>query len=83
MSGALWTEEVRTRQRLDQMLWPRLLSVAERSWHKAKWEEMSGPAMKQERAEDWRDFANTLGYKEYPRLEQMGIQPYLPPPGVM
>ena len=82
MSGALWTEEVRTKARLDQMLWPRMLAVAERAWHRADWEELQGSEMTAARARDWRDFANTLGYRELPRMEAMGVQFYQPPPGV-
>ena len=38
MQAQLWTETVRTTEQLHEMLFPRLLAVAERAWHKAPWE---------------------------------------------
>jgi len=38
IQGQLWTELVRTWDQMDGMIFPRLLCVAERGWHKASWE---------------------------------------------
>jgi hexosaminidase len=84
MSGVLWTEEVRTEKRLSEMLWPRMLAVAERAWHRASWEHLTPDDSEgqRQRAEDWTHFANTVGYREMERLQAMGVHGYLPPPGV-
>ena len=34
----MWSELVRTPERMHSMLFPRLLAVAERAWHQAVWE---------------------------------------------
>ena len=67
---------------MHQMLWPRMLAVAERAWHKAEWEEIYDQKMYAARAMDWVRFANTLGHRELKRLEKMGIDFYLPLPGI-
>ena len=79
----MWSELIRTPDRLYSMLWPRLLALAERSWHKAKWESMEvEEERKQGRKYDWLDFANTVGHKELKRLEQLGVTYYLHRPGI-
>ena len=67
---------------LHHQLFPRLLALAERAWHKAPWEsESDRKKMHFLRQEDWERFANTLGYKELSRLDEQGIAYFLPPPG--
>ena len=73
----VWTERIRTRSQLDEMLFPRLIAFAERAWHRALWEQS---AQKPSSA-DWTTFANKLGQKELKRLENRGISYYLPLPG--
>ena len=83
MEACLWSELVRNSERFEYMLFPRLLAVAERAWHTADWEMATNVKEYNTRLEkDWRDFANTLGYKELRRLEQLGVRYRLPPPGV-
>lgn len=66
------------------MAFPRLLAVAERAWHKASWEYVENPEERKSfRQRDWKTFAKTLGYKELPRLEKMGVHYRVAPPGVM
>ena len=83
MQAHLWSENIRDSNRLDYMAFPRLLAVAERSWHKAKFEDASLPLDRRFQLErqDWEDFANTLGYKELRRLEQIGVKYRIPLPG--
>ena len=82
MSGALWSETVRTADQMHGMIFPRLLALAERAWHKASWETVKDNAERvKQRDKDWEKFANTLGYKELARLDKMKISYYLPPPG--
>lgn len=95
VEAALWSEVVRTSDEMDSMLFPRLLALAERSWHKADWETMDTdcpagdaadqcPKLKVQRDArllSWTKFANTVGYKELRRLEAHGVSYYLPRPG--
>ena len=74
---------VRTQERLDYMLFPRLLAVAERAWHEADWQSApTASLMRSRRTQDWEQFANTVGHRELRNLEQRGIKYRLPPPGV-
>jgi len=83
VEASLWTEMVRTSEQVDYMLFPRLLAVAERAWHKADWQSAeTSSQMRARRFQDWEQFANTVGYKELRNLEHHGIQYRLSPPGV-
>ena len=82
MSGAFWSETVRTPKQLYSLIHPRLLALAERAWHKAKWENTTDMAERdREKAEDWERFSNSLGYKELARLDKLNVEYHLPPPG--
>ncbi|MDO3383595.1 family 20 glycosylhydrolase [Gilvimarinus algae] len=80
IQGQVWTETIRTPEQLEQMVYPRLLALAERAWHKASWEGTQ-PATEQ-RLEDYRGFLSSFE-KELPRLVAAGVSPYLPPPGAV
>lgn len=92
MSAQVWSEVVRTDDELEYRLFPRLLSVAERAWHRADWEldyqagrEFKGgethfvdvKALEQE----WVRFANLLGQRELAKIDTQGIAYRLPVPG--
>ncbi|KAK3103352.1 hypothetical protein FSP39_018661 [Pinctada imbricata] len=82
MQGQLWTELVRTADQMDAMIFPRLIALAERAWHKASWESVKDEKSQQLLMKaDWCKFANTLGYKELRRLDKLGITYHIPPPG--
>lgn len=84
MAGALWTETVRTADQMDSMIYPRLLALAERAWHKASWEDLKDESERnKKRTEDWTNFANALGHRELGRLDKMSAKYYVPPPGAM
>ena len=81
IESALWGETVRTAEQMYIMLFPRLLAVAERAWHKASWEEVTDRlARERERTGDWERFANTITYRELGRLDEMGVPYRVPPP---
>lgn len=80
LQGQIWSETIRTAAQLEQMLYPRLLALAERAWHKAKWEQ---DANQTERQRDWLGFAQRIGKVEYQRLADSGTGFYLPPPGAI
>ena len=64
------------------MVYPRLLAVAERAWHKAPWEDvMDEEERVSQRDAAWGRYANTLGYKELARLDEVGVEYRVPLPG--
>jgi hexosaminidase len=86
LEGSLWSETVRTRQQLEAMIFPRMLALAERAWHRAPWEPADGAdvaARIDRRAldADWERFANLLGHKELPKLDRARIHYRLEVPG--
>ncbi|XP_012942012.1 uncharacterized protein LOC101851597 [Aplysia californica] len=82
MEATAFSETTRTQEQLHDRLFPRLLAVAERAWHKASWESMPpSTARDTARDVDWADFARSLGERELPRLSEIGVQYRLPPPG--
>ena len=79
MQGLLWSETVRTSEQFENKVFPRLLAVAERAWHRALWEGGQDPRERGAgRDRDWVKFANTLGYKELARLDRMGVKYRVP-----
>ncbi|XP_067654006.1 uncharacterized protein [Haliotis asinina] len=82
MQGQLWSETVRTQENLFYMIFPRMLALAERAWHKASWEDiMEEETRNAEKRKDWINFANSLGYQELPALDKLNITYRVPPPG--
>ena len=86
MEGALWSETVRSQDQLEYMVFPRLLALAERAWHRAAWEPSDGTDYTAEidleaLAADWERFANTLGHKELPKLDKAGVHYRIEVPG--
>lgn len=83
MQGHLWTETVRTSDQMYSMIFPRLLALAERAWHKASWERIADKKERDaKRKENWKEFANKVGYRELGRLDKMGVVYHVKPPGV-
>ncbi|ESO84390.1 hypothetical protein LOTGIDRAFT_236342 [Lottia gigantea] len=82
VQGQLWTELVRTSEQFGEMIFPRLLSLAERGWYKAEWEDFDDDTERKiHQDKDWVFFANALGYKELQRLDDCDMAYYIPPPG--
>lgn len=81
MQGQVWTESIRTSEQLEQMIYPRVMALAERAWAKAVWED-DKPNV-QNRLQDWAIFTNTLTQKELPKIAAAGSSFYLPPPGAV
>lgn len=79
MQGQVWSETIRTEEQVLAMIFPRILSVAERAWHKAPWEgEKVDTAT---RAKDWSQFAAAVGLKELTKLANGDVSINLPVPG--
>ncbi len=79
LQGQLWSETVRNAKQLEQMIYPRLLPLAERAWHQASWE--GNKAEQKRRDADWQQFAAVMTRRELPKLDKAGVAYYLPPPG--
>jgi hexosaminidase len=87
LQGHVWGENVRNRARLDYLLLPRLIAVAERAWAKDPvWTSIADPAERSARMDrDWNEFANRLGQRELARLDAVSSTPLqyrIPVPGV-
>ena len=92
IQGQLWSETTRSDTMAEYKLFPRLFALAERAWHKANWAvpyNYNGAqysqdthtfteTLKSKRDQQWRLFANTIGQKALPKLEQEQVFYRLP-----
>ncbi|WP_105103065.1 family 20 glycosylhydrolase [Microbulbifer pacificus] len=90
IQGQLWSETTRTDEMVEYKVFPRLLALAERAWHKAEWElppreqkfdRESNLVDKTLLAEDWLSFSAALGNKELYKLDLGGVNYRIPLPG--
>jgi hexosaminidase len=91
MQGQTWSETIRTDDQYYEMVFPRVLAVAERAWHRASWELDWSPGTtynrttdlvpKRELAADYNGFVSALGCRELVKLRKLGILYRVPPPG--
>ncbi|MBQ4851896.1 family 20 glycosylhydrolase [Pseudoalteromonas sp. MMG012] len=81
MQGQVWSETIRTEEQVLAMIFPRILSVAERAWHKAKWE--GDDIAIKPFSNDWQSFSAALAIKELPKLVASGVNVNLPVPGAV
>lgn len=82
IQGELWSETVRTQSQFGSMVFPRMLSMAERAWHKAAWESETDVTKRDAaRRADWEAFAKLVGSKELTTLEGFGLDYQVRPPG--
>ena len=80
IQGQLWSETVKTPQRFEYMLFPRLLALAERAWAPTP----AWTKNQQLYAQAWNMFANRLGQLELPRLDRIFKVHYrVPTPGAI
>ncbi|OJJ19705.1 hypothetical protein BKI52_19425 [marine bacterium AO1-C] len=81
IQGQLWSETVKTPQRFEYMLFPRLIALAERAWApQPSWIKNQKLYIK-----NWNEFANRLGQRELLRLDQSfgEIHYRIPTPGAV
>jgi hexosaminidase len=97
IQGQLWSENVRTDDMVEHKVFPRLLALAERAWHLADWavpynyqgasysssSSVFTEKMQATRDKKWSGFANTLGQKEFDKLELADISYRLPTVGAI
>ncbi len=71
IQGQLWSENTKSPQMLEYMLFPKLLALAERAWRQpTEWSKIANPQHRLALLnKDWNVFANTLGKKELKRLD--------------
>lgn len=79
IQGQVWSETLRTAEQLEAMVYPRLLALAERAWHRAEWE--SAQPDKDVRLRDFIEFSGLLVSREMARLAQADVALHLRPPG--
>ena len=90
IQAQLWSETIRTDTRVDYMLFPRLLALAERAWSPADWApayqagatyEWNDARVDRARLDaGWQDFARRVA-AQFPQLESIGIAYRVAPPG--
>jgi len=87
IQSAVWGENIKSTQRLEYMLLPRLLGFAERAWAKdPDWATEKDPAKSDALYDQaWVNFLNVLGKRELPRLDYIdgGFGYRIPKPGVI
>ena len=87
LQSAVWGENIKSPERLEYMMLPRLLAFAERAWSKdPDW--ATGPAGAKTDSlyqAAWVNFVNVLGKRELPRLSYYsgGYNYRVPKPGVV
>ena len=87
LQGALWSETIRSSERSEYMLLPKLLGLAERAWAKEPRWAVEADAEKGRIAYQnaWSQFVNVLGKRELPRLDTYGggFNYRIPTPGAV
>ncbi len=86
VQGLLWSENNVSTTRLEYMLLPKLLGLAERAWSKdPEWATTSDPSQSDKLyKQSWIEFVNILGKRELPRLTfyNGGYSYRIPEPGL-
>lgn len=87
IQGQLWGENAKGRERMEYLVFPKLLGRAERAWAaQPAWATIEDHAERNAHlARAWNRFANALGQRELPRLDYLygGVRYRLPPPGAV
>lgn len=84
---ALWGENIKSNERLEYMILPRMLAFAERAWGKdPDWATETNAAKSDSLYQiAWVNFLNVIGKRELPRLDYLngGYSYRIPKPGVI
>ncbi|SAL61764.1 beta-N-acetylhexosaminidase [Caballeronia peredens] len=83
IQGQAWAEVMRNDQQFEYMVYPRVLALAERAWHRAAWERpyrdgeryKLGDTDKVDKAalaQDWAGFMSVVQNRELPKLTRAG-----------
>ena len=86
VQGLLWAEAVTSPAKMEYLLLPKLMGLAERAWSKdPSWAtEKDSAKAKTLYDQAWSQFVNVLGKRELPRLDYYngGYQYRIPTPGI-
>jgi len=80
IQGQIWCETITSSEKLEYMVFPKMLAIAERAWAaEPSWSEGNEKLQ----AEDWNRFVNTIGQMELRKLDNKfdGIGYRIPLPG--
>lgn len=87
LQGCLWGENIKTPERMEYMIFPSILGLAERAWaQNPAWATEPDTAKSEVMYQQaWSAFLNTLGKRELPRLTYLngGYAYHIPKPGVI
>lgn len=87
IQGQVWSETIRGPEKLEYMIFPKLLGLAERGWAADPvWVDIQNrDARFAELEKDWNIFVNMLGQRELPRLDYLsgGVNYRIPLPGAI
>lgn len=87
IQSPLWSEIIKTPERFEYMLLPKLFGVAERAWAKdPEWATETDPAKSNiAYTQVWSEFLNIVGKRELPRLDHYsgGYSYRIPTPGAI
>jgi hexosaminidase len=87
IQGQLWSETIKGQDMLEYYALPKLLSLAERAWAPLpSWATVDiDEAREAALQKAWNVFANTVGQREFPRLDHRfdGFGYRIPPPGAV
>jgi hexosaminidase len=87
LQGCLWGENIKTPERMEYMMYPSLLGLAERAWAPdPQWATETDAAKSNQLYEQaWANFINIMGKRELPRLTYYngGYLYRIPSPGVI
>ena len=85
LQGQLWGETIKTEERIEYLLFPRMCALAERAWAKEpNWAIIDDSETRNKAyTEDWNQFANRIAQLELPRLDNLfgGVRYRIPMPG--
>jgi hexosaminidase len=85
IQGELWSEPIKGPEMLEYFYLPKMFGLVERVWAKQpSWATLDDAVLREDALNrDWNIFANTLGQREMPRLDNLfgGYNYRLPPPG--
>ena len=87
LQSAVWGENIKTKERFEYMLLPRLLAFAERAWAKdPEWATVRDTSLSRLLYDEaWSSFLNVVGKRELPMLDyyQGGYGYRIPKPGLI
>ncbi len=85
LSGTLWSETMRTWDRMEYMAFPKILGLAERAWSQTPyWVTIDDKAYSNLlREKDWSAFVNKVGKHEFRKLDRLNVNYRIPLPGAV